>query len=117
VIVIANRFFGAWSITIRLADHQVVLRNAFYGIDPPGPLVAQLRLCSVIGWSLRLDFEPRPARRYRDTYIPGGGIKDTTLLSCKNIRLRGSRLSIPLISLGTTPVSLVTHYEPRLSPG
>jgi hypothetical protein len=42
VIVSANRFFGTWSITIRLADHQVVLRNAFYGIDPPGPLVAQL---------------------------------------------------------------------------
>jgi len=42
VIVKTNRLFGTWSITIRLADRQVVLRNAFYGIDPPGPLVAQL---------------------------------------------------------------------------
>jgi hypothetical protein len=42
VVVRTNRFLGTWSITIRLADRQVVLRNAFYGIDPPGPLVAQL---------------------------------------------------------------------------
>jgi len=42
VTVKTNRLFGTWSITIRMADREVVLHNALYGIDPPGPLVAQL---------------------------------------------------------------------------